>query len=210
MAWIWPLSMSNTSIKWLCSKAMALGADTVPRIMTRKYLPIAGITFLKRTLQAQVSFIDIKGNPSLSPLQKSKCTDRITILAKCPRLGCIIHLWLFNVLVTLKHSWHLWELWGNLSASFSIPEKVNSDIHNRSHCSGQGCRNCRCELYWCSPTDCSHAVALHDPSHTSTHCTDALLHRQSFCTKNFLGANKQHPWEQGLEAASSLETIPQD
>lgn len=174
MAWIWPLSMSNISIKWLCSKAMTLGADTVPCIMTRKYLPIAGITFPKRTLQAQVSFIDIKGNPSLSPLQKSKCADRITILAKCPRPGCIIHLWLFNVLVILKHSWHLWELRWNLLASFSILEKVNFDILSRSQCSGQACRNCKCEFHWCSPTDCSHADALHDPPHTSMHCTDAM------------------------------------
>lgn len=47
MAWIWPLSMSNTSIKWLSTKAMALEADTVQCIMTRKYLPIAEITFVK-------------------------------------------------------------------------------------------------------------------------------------------------------------------
>lgn len=183
MARIWPLSVSNTSIKWLCSKALTLGADTVPCIMTRKYLPIAGITFLKRTLQAQVSFIDIKGNPSLSPLQKRKCTDRITILAKCPHLGRIRHLWLFSALVTLKLSWHLWELRWNLSASFSIPEKVNSDILNRSHCSGQGCRNCKCEFSWCSPPDCSHVDALHDPPHIHA------LHRccgQSFC--------KRFPW----------------
>lgn len=47
MAWIWPLSVSNTSIKWLSTKAVTLEAGTVLGIMTRKCLSSAEITFVK-------------------------------------------------------------------------------------------------------------------------------------------------------------------
>lgn len=87
VARIWPLSMNNTSIKWLSTKVITLETDTVLCIMTRNYLSVVEITFLKRTLQAEVSFIDVKRNLSSSSPQRNKRSERITILDKSPCPG---------------------------------------------------------------------------------------------------------------------------